>query len=173
MAQYMAVIQGNRGEASRLGSKDSGIHARAQGWHVGVRVWGSLREREGQKEDVFDVWATSGSTGGASDQYIAEVYRNAAGEYVIRSKEGDRLALITEVADKLYDESGTDPLPSHTPYLFAAIARGERGAAVELNLDDEKDAQFHKLLVEAFGPCDTSETCHDVWGYICTTLEGE
>lgn len=33
MAHFFGGIQGNRGEATRAGSKDSGISAYVQGWH--------------------------------------------------------------------------------------------------------------------------------------------
>lgn len=62
MAQFRATIQGQRGEASRLGSKASGISAYVNGWNSGVKVIG--RHTDGQ--DVFDVYATSGSGYGPS-----------------------------------------------------------------------------------------------------------
>ena len=41
MAQYFAAIKGQRGEASRLGSKKSGIDATVASWQgaVDVRLW--------------------------------------------------------------------------------------------------------------------------------------
>lgn len=38
MAQFRGTIQGFRGEASRLGSKDSGLHVTAASWEGAVRV---------------------------------------------------------------------------------------------------------------------------------------
>ena len=38
MAHFLASIQGCRGEASRLGSKESGITARIGSWEGGVEV---------------------------------------------------------------------------------------------------------------------------------------
>ena len=38
MARFYAEIQGNRGKASRMGSKDSGIWGHIRGWSVGARV---------------------------------------------------------------------------------------------------------------------------------------
>lgn len=68
MAQFRAVIRGQRGEASRLGSKNSGIDARINGWTSGVRV--AARHEDGV--DVFDVFATAGS-GYGPDRLIATV----------------------------------------------------------------------------------------------------
>ena len=38
MAHFQAEIQGNRGEASRLGTAKSGIYAFARGWDGGARI---------------------------------------------------------------------------------------------------------------------------------------
>ena len=59
MARFIADIQGTRGEASRLGSARSGIRGHVRGWDVGVLVVGS--DEDG--EDVFTIYATSGSSG--------------------------------------------------------------------------------------------------------------
>lgn len=62
MAHFKADIQGNRGEASRLGSKDSGIYCHIRGWNVGVEVSGYVDDETGK--DEFLVTITSGSYGG-------------------------------------------------------------------------------------------------------------
>lgn len=59
MARYRATIQGNRGQASRLGTTASGITARVNGWNVGVLIHDSANG----EEDAFDVYATGGSNG--------------------------------------------------------------------------------------------------------------
>ena len=71
MAHFRATIQGTRGEASRLGHKKSGIRASVSGWDSGVYVVGRLSPMHG--EDVFSIWATSGSNGGKSDVFIGTV----------------------------------------------------------------------------------------------------
>jgi hypothetical protein len=38
MAQFRGVIAGQRGEASRLGSKSSGLTVHCNGWNGGVTV---------------------------------------------------------------------------------------------------------------------------------------
>lgn len=47
MAQYIGYVQGNRGQVSRTGSKNSGVKASAQGWDIGARVvvfWNEEKE---------------------------------------------------------------------------------------------------------------------------------
>jgi len=61
MAHFMAVIQGNRGEASRLGSANSGMQASVNGWHSGVRVYASYNEEKGR--DEFQITLSGGSNG--------------------------------------------------------------------------------------------------------------
>jgi len=60
MAQFIGSVKGHRGEASRLGGKESGIRTSAQGWNVGIDVRGSVNDKG---EDQFDVYLTSGSNG--------------------------------------------------------------------------------------------------------------
>lgn len=66
MAHFRGIIQGCRGEASRLGSKDSGLDVTCDGWHSGVSVVGNHRK----ERDVFDIHATSGSGYGNSQGFV-------------------------------------------------------------------------------------------------------
>lgn len=59
MAHFRATIQGNRGKASRLGTKKSGIVATVNGWNVGVDV--VIKHNEETGKDVITVIPTSGS----------------------------------------------------------------------------------------------------------------
>lgn len=68
MAQFYAEIQGNRGPASRMGSKDSGITSHVRGWDVGVRV--AIHHVDGT--DYVSVFRTGGSNGHSSDKLIAQ-----------------------------------------------------------------------------------------------------
>ena len=61
MAHFYANIQGNRGEATRMGSKDSGIRGHIRGWDIGGSVW--CRHYNGK--DRVTLTVTSGSNGGA------------------------------------------------------------------------------------------------------------
>lgn len=58
MANFRATIKGTRGQASRLGSKNSGIKAHVNGWDVGIDVCASVNT-DGQ--DEFRVYLTGGS----------------------------------------------------------------------------------------------------------------
>ena len=70
MAHFRGTVQGNREEASRLGSKSSGIETEAAGRRSGVVVRGFVDDNG---LDVFYITATSGSGGNASDIYIGKV----------------------------------------------------------------------------------------------------
>jgi hypothetical protein len=69
MSRFYASIQGERGEATRMGHK--GIHGHIRGWGSGVKVQGFVND---DGRDLFLVYATSGSTGSGSDRLIAYVY---------------------------------------------------------------------------------------------------
>jgi hypothetical protein len=71
MAQFRAVIKGQRGEASRLGGKNSGIQAVVNGWNIGVEVWATFDKDTG--ENVFTIYKTGGSLAGASKEIISQV----------------------------------------------------------------------------------------------------
>jgi len=58
MAQFYAEIQGNRGMASRMGTKTSGMWAHIRGWNVGVKV---ECYHDDNGKDVIYVSATNGS----------------------------------------------------------------------------------------------------------------
>lgn len=70
MAHFIGEIQGNRGEASRTGSKKSGISAHIRGWNIGVRV--NIRHDEESGKDFYTIYETGGSNGG-SDTLIADL----------------------------------------------------------------------------------------------------
>jgi len=73
MAQYRGTVNGQRGMASRLGSKRSGLEVRADGWHVGCRV--SITWDEASEEDIVRVYRTQGSAH-EGERLISE-YRHA------------------------------------------------------------------------------------------------
>lgn len=74
MAQFRATIKGQRGEASRLGSKSSGLRAEVNGWNVGVVVIAQHDYETGK--DKLVVYRTGGSNGGWNREKIAEVVEN-------------------------------------------------------------------------------------------------
>lgn len=59
MAHFRATIKGMRGEASRLGSRDSGLNVTCNGWRDGVHVAADVVDGE----DVFNIYSNGGSDG--------------------------------------------------------------------------------------------------------------
>ena len=59
MAHFMGTVKGNRGLASRLGTKNTGLTVRCNGWHCGIEVY-ALYDATLQK-DIFIVYQTGGS----------------------------------------------------------------------------------------------------------------
>ena len=70
MAQFYASIQGNRGEATRMGTKSSGIYGHIRGWDVGCSV--IIRYDKKTGKDIVTVYKTGGSNGHHSNELIAE-----------------------------------------------------------------------------------------------------
>ena len=68
MAQFYANIQGNRGKATRIGTKASGIGGHIRGWRVGARI--EISHIDGK--DVVCVYRTGGSIGPDPHELIAE-----------------------------------------------------------------------------------------------------
>jgi len=73
MAQFKAEVKGNKGSASRLGHKTTGIQGHVCGWESGVRVEGHYDEELG---DIFLVWQTGGSGGRCRDTLIGKLVGN-------------------------------------------------------------------------------------------------
>ena len=69
MARFLGAVQGGRGEATRLGGSGSGIRAQAQGWNVGVQVYG----RADGDADVFDIYSTGGSHNSGTSTLLGSV----------------------------------------------------------------------------------------------------
>jgi archaellum component FlaG (FlaF/FlaG flagellin family) len=60
MARFYADIQGNRGEATRMGTTASGMSGHVRGWNIGARVVMDVAQNG---EDRVTVYLTSGSSG--------------------------------------------------------------------------------------------------------------
>lgn len=71
MAQFRGTIQGQKGEASRLGSKQSGFCATVDGWDAGIYVEARWDQTLGM--DVFSVYATGGSNSRGGSRLIFEL----------------------------------------------------------------------------------------------------
>lgn len=70
MSHFYADIEGNRGMATRCGTKNSGIQGHIRGWGVGAKVFVNYDEEAGK--DIVRVYRTGGSRGYDSDKLIAE-----------------------------------------------------------------------------------------------------
>jgi len=67
MAHFYGSIQGNRGEATRMGTKTSGIEGHIRGWNIGCRV---VIGHDDEGNDVVNVYLTSGSSGMRSSKHL-------------------------------------------------------------------------------------------------------
>lgn len=85
MSRFYATIQGTRGEASRMGGKESGISGHVRGWNVGVSVDGHADDHP-TEQDVFVVRATGGSNGSLLSVPVATIWRD-----------GDRILVRVDV----------------------------------------------------------------------------
>ena len=70
MAQFQGTVSGGRGEASRPGTKNSGIVTHAKGWNSGVEVHGYVDENG---QDKFDIFMTTGSSHKMGKDFIGSV----------------------------------------------------------------------------------------------------
>jgi len=59
MAHFYGTTQGNRGETSRTGSKNSGIESEAKGWDLGGKVSMSYNSTLGA--DILTMYTTRGN----------------------------------------------------------------------------------------------------------------
>ena len=64
MAHYYSRIKGHSGEATRCGSKSSGITARADSYSVGARI--EINWSDQLQSDVVTIYATTGSSSNGS-----------------------------------------------------------------------------------------------------------
>ena len=78
MAQFRGTVEGNRSQASRLGTKNSGLVTSANGWNIGINV--CLSHIDG--EDHVRVFLTGGSNGRYSDKLIFEAKESDIPELV-------------------------------------------------------------------------------------------
>lgn len=79
MAQFRSIIRGQRGEASRLGSKQSGMRADVNGWHTGATV--KIDHVDGR--DRVQVFRTSGSGQGQSTILVVEWFEAESTVYPV------------------------------------------------------------------------------------------
>lgn len=72
MAHFYSEIKGNRGEATRMGTENSGIRGHIRGWDIGVVVYGYVNENG---EDEFEVRLTPGSNSYGSSKLLGRFTR--------------------------------------------------------------------------------------------------
>lgn len=85
MSHFYADIKGNRGRATRQGTKNSGIEGHIRGWNVGVYT--EIGYDELSKRDVVKVYRTGGSRG-YEKILIAEFFEGSPTNHVIKSFKG-------------------------------------------------------------------------------------
>jgi hypothetical protein len=84
MAHFYGKIQSNGGEATRTGSKASGIVASAGGWTVGGEIRVYFDEATGG--DVAEIYATSGSSARGERVLVAVVRLGENGKINVERK---------------------------------------------------------------------------------------
>lgn len=77
MARFYADIQGNRGQATRMGTKGSGIDGHIRGWDSGARVTCYVNSKD---QDIVEVYATTGSGCGHEKTITGLVMRTVDGQ---------------------------------------------------------------------------------------------
>ena len=80
MAQFYLSGQGDRGEVTRRGSKNSSITAHARGWALGGRVEMSYNTEKDR--DEVTIYITSGSNGGGQSKRLGTFYVSKKGNYI-------------------------------------------------------------------------------------------
>lgn len=78
MSHFYASIQGSRGEATRRGTKSSGMTSHTHGWHFGVKV---VMRTDENGEDVADIYLTPGAEGEIYTQHIGTFSAEMAEEF--------------------------------------------------------------------------------------------
>lgn len=76
MARFYGGVSGNRGQATRLGSVDSGLSVFGQGWDLGVRVYLGV-DKDGQ--DYAVITLNSGTHGCIAACCLGTFVRTADG----------------------------------------------------------------------------------------------
>ena len=76
MAEFRGTVQGNRGEASRLGHKNSGLVTECNTWQFGVRCKAYYNEYHDTNEII--IYLTGGSDYDLSTKVIAVVDNEGA-----------------------------------------------------------------------------------------------
>lgn len=75
MSHFYGKLKGNRGEATRCGTKDSGMVTDTAGWGGSIltRVW----HDEELKRDRYQVWLTPWQCSGGAQRMLSEGFLEA------------------------------------------------------------------------------------------------
>jgi len=71
MSHFYSSIQGSKGEATRCGTKNSGVRGVVKGWNEGVYV--EAIHHDLTDEDIFEIWINGGSNHTHEPIKIAEI----------------------------------------------------------------------------------------------------
>ena len=77
MAHFIGNVRGQRGAASRIGSKAKGLIVNCNGWEAGIRIEANHNPQTGR--DIFTIFATTGS-GYGSEFEIGKVTTDGSGK---------------------------------------------------------------------------------------------
>ena len=101
MARYLGTIKGQRGEASRLGSPQSGMVAKINGWHHGVRLEVYNLLEKGERRDIFHVVLTGGSNGARQSETILTIEERPEGGFKLTMPaDGSGRACFARIIEK-------------------------------------------------------------------------
>lgn len=118
MSHFYATTTGNRGTASRCGTKNSGITAHARGWEVGAEV----ACRNQSQGDYVDVCITCGSNGGGTMLDLGTFIRRGTDKPQAIS---GPVAQMASVLAEILDGGLTPGLVSEARRLIAHFSGGE------------------------------------------------
>lgn len=83
LAHFYGTTQGNRGEATRCGSKSSGLVSSVNGWEIGGTI--EISHDKDNDRDEVEIYITSGS-GNGSSLYVGKFYKDQYGEITKENK---------------------------------------------------------------------------------------
>jgi len=92
MSHFYGDLTGDRGVATRRGSKKSGIHSHIRGWNVGVKIEGDV---DAQGEDSFTIYKTGGSNNPRGE---ADIVINKDGVHIL--KNGCEMINVNDIIDR-------------------------------------------------------------------------
>lgn len=78
MTQYMGTVNGNRGVASRLGTKSSGLLTKCNGWNLGATC--RIVHNETMQRDEISVFITTGTNGRGVSKFLGTFSVNSEGK---------------------------------------------------------------------------------------------